>query len=66
VLSEHQSEICDDFDRLVARHVGSVLFAASTGSGKTITASTLTLAVAAWQAEAGVYCGGLLFLRAPR
>jgi superfamily II DNA or RNA helicase len=41
VLCDYQSEIIDDFDRLVAGGVRSVLLSAATGSGKTVTASAL-------------------------
>jgi len=50
VLRDYQSEIIDDFDRLVARGVRSVLVTAPTGSVKTVIASAfLASAVAAGQ-----------------
>ena len=41
VLRDYQREIGDDFDRLVAGGVRSVLLSAATGSSKTVTASAL-------------------------
>jgi hypothetical protein len=50
VLRDYQREIGDDFDRLVAGGVRSVLLSAATGSSKTVTASALrALAVGAEQ-----------------
>jgi superfamily II DNA or RNA helicase len=67
VLSEYQGEIFHDFDHLADRRVRSALVTVSTSSGKTVTASTLVAsAVAAWQPEAGVCCGGLRLLGVPR
>jgi hypothetical protein len=64
VLRDYHSEIIDDFERLAARRVRSALLTAVTGSGNAV--PLVALPVAAWQPDAGVGCGGLLLLRAPR
>ena len=47
MLRDYQSEIIDDFDRLVARGVWSLLVITPTGSDKTVIASLLVASVVA-------------------
>jgi hypothetical protein len=55
MVSKYPSEVFDDFDRLAACRLRSVLFVASTGSSNPLTPSSLA-----------AYQGGLLLLGAPR